>query len=202
MDVFTEEIKHGAFRKILASGANVPLLHEHDQSQLLGTTKSGRVRLTEETRGLRVQATLADTDLSRRIKTLVETGDITGMSYGYVCGRENSDWEYRSTKPHRIIKGFKALLDVCTTWDPAYASTEAQFRSLAMARPEAAESLQQLLTGMYPQREEEGEEEEVPATELEDSEEATSGVSAPALAARKRRLQLLTLTLEGRNDAE
>jgi hypothetical protein len=202
MDVFTEEIKHGAFRKILASGANVPFVHEHDPSQLLGTTKSGRVRLTEETRGLRVQATLADTDLSRRIKTLVETGDITGMSYGYICGRENSDWEYRAAKPHRIIKGFKALLDVCTTWDPAYASTEAQFRSLALARPEAADSLQQLLTGMYPQRGEEGEEEEVPATELEGSEEATSGVSAPALAARKRRLQLLTITLEGGDDAE
>jgi HK97 family phage prohead protease len=198
---FTEEVKHGAFRKILSTGVNVPFVHEHDPSQLLGTTKSGRVRLVEETRGLRVQANLADTDLSRRIKTLTETGDITGMSYGYVAGKENSDWEYRGSKPHRMIKGFKALLDVCTTWDPAYAATEAQFRSLALANPQAADSLQQLLTGAYPQLEEEGEEAEVPA-ELEDSEDATSGVGAPALAARKRRLQLLTITLEGETDEE
>lgn len=191
----TEELRHGAFRKFLSTGANIPLVHEHDTSQLLGTTKSGRVRLSEEPRGLRVQANLAKTDLSQRIKSLVEAGDVTGMSFGFVCGRGNADWEYGALKPHRIIKGFKNILDVCTTYDPAYAGAEAQFRSLAFTHPESAEALKQLLTGVYPAQLEEEHEETRSAEEEVDG--APSGVSTPRLAARKRQLELLTITLEG-----
>lgn len=196
---FTEEVRHGTYRKIIASGVNVPLVHEHDPGQLMGTTKSGRVRLAEETKGLRVQANVAITDLSLRIKSLVESGDITGMSHGFIAGRENCDWNMSRSKPHRVIKGLKALLDVCTTWDPAYASTEAQFRSLALAHPEAAGPLQQLLSGVYPQLEEPGSEAEIEAADEPEqgSEERTSGVGTPLLAARKRRLRLLSLSLEG-----
>lgn len=197
---FTEEVRHGAFRRVLSTGANVPLLHEHRPEMLLASTQSGRMRLFEEPKGLRVSANLVDNDLSRRIKSLVESGDVRGMSFGFVCGRGNSDIEARSGKPHRIIKNFKKLLDVCTTWDPAYASAEAQFRSLAMAQAESAQPLQQLLTGVYPQLEDgvavpdDDDKADVP----EDEDEPASGVSGtPLLAARKRRLELLTLTLEG-----
>jgi HK97 family phage prohead protease len=188
----TEELRHGSFRKFLATGANIPLVHEHDRSQLLGTTKSGRVRLSEEPRGLRVQANLAKTDLSQRIKSLVEAGDVTGMSFGFVCGRGNADWEYGGLKPHRIIKGFKNVLDVCTTFDPAYAGAEAQFRSLAFAHPESAEALKQLVLGVYPAQLDEQQDEPHSA----EVDGVSSGVSTPLLAARKRQLELLTITLE------
>ena len=186
----TEELRHGAFRKFLATGVNIPLVHEHDRAQLLGTTRSGRVRLTEEPRGLRVQANLAKTDLSNRIKSLVDSGDITGMSWGAIVGHKNSDWQ-PGPKPHRIIKGFKAVLDVCTTFDPAYAGAEAQFRSLAFANPNAAGDLQQLLMGVYPTQ---LDEEETPSAE--EVEESPSGVSH-GLAAKKARLQLMALSLKG-----
>lgn len=196
---FTEEFRHGAFRKALASGANVPLLHEHRPEMLLATTQSGRMRLFEEARGLRCTASLAETDLSRRIKSLVDSGDVRGMSVGFICGKGNSDVSYRSGKPHRVINNLKKLLDVTTTWDPAYASAEAQFRSMTFADPRSAGQLQQFALGIYPMQLGEGQppedEEEVRSAEEVDGSEP-SGVS-PLLAARKRRLQLLTLTLEG-----
>ena len=188
----TEEVRHGAFRKFLATGANIPMLHEHDRAQLLGTTRSGRVRLTEEPKGLRVQASLVRTDLSERIKALADSGDIQGMSFGFIAGRNNADWTHTGAKPHRILKAFKNVLDVCTTFDPAYGGAEAQFRSLAFANPAAAGALQQLVMGSYP---EQPDEEETRSTEDEGG--SPSGVSAPLLAARKRQLQLLTITLEG-----
>ena len=45
---FVEEIRRGAFRRYLAGHPNIPFCLEHDTSQLLGTTGSGRVRLTED----------------------------------------------------------------------------------------------------------------------------------------------------------
>lgn len=196
---FSEEIRRGAFRKVISSGANVPFVLEHDRAQLLGTTRSGRVRLTEDQRGLRVQANLADTSRARDLKALVESGDITGMSFGFVAGRDNTDWSQRSGKPHRVIKGFQQLLDVCTTWDPAYAATEAQFRSLALANPADTESLQQLLAGVYPQLEQQGNDDAPPPAVVdgEDEQQATGAAATPRLAARRRQLQLLTITLGG-----
>jgi Escherichia/Staphylococcus phage prohead protease len=195
---FTEEVKHGAYRRVLSSGVNVPFLHEHDPNYLLGTTRSGRVRLAEEARGLRVMANVVKTDLSERLKALVDGDEVTGMSTGFVVGRGNATiTRGKGNKPHRTISSFKKLLDVCTTWDPAYAATEAQFRSLALADPKSSGSLQQLLAGVYPQLEQPGNEpddQEPPVVEPEEARD--SGVSTPLLAARKRRLQLLTITLE------
>lgn len=202
---FSEEIRHGAFRKVLARGENVPLLVEHKPEYLLASTKSGRLRLFEETRGLRVSANIPDTDLSRRVKTLADSGDLTGMSFGFIAGRGNSEITNRNGKPHRILKAFKKLLDVTTTWDPAYASAEAQFRSLSLANVGSTVPLQQFLLGVYPTQFQDGEEEEerarVARLKIEDELREThvpSGVSdTPLLAARKRRLDLLTITLEG-----
>jgi HK97 family phage prohead protease len=203
---FTEEVRHGTFRKVLARRDNIPFLHEHKPEYLLASTKSGRLRLIEEPRGLRSLANIPRTDLSERVKTLVDSGDITGMSFGFICGAGNSKRSFRDGKPHRVITNLKKLLDVTTTWDPAYASAEAQFRSLTTANIGSAVPLQQFLLGVYPTQLQDGEEEEEQARvrrlvvedELREADNVPSGVSdAPLLAARKRRLGLITLTLEG-----
>lgn len=154
---FTEEYERGAFRRFLAARKdNIPFVHEHNPRDLLATTRSGRLRLEEEMRGLRVKADIVKTDLSERIKALVDSGDIGGMSIGMVVGPKNSTITYRNGKPHRLIQGFRKILDVCTTFDPAYATTEAQFRSIAMQLADSPTTLQQLLMGAYPQLQEPG----------------------------------------------
>lgn len=198
---FTEEVRHGAFDHVLASGANVPMLHEHDPREMLATTRSGRLKLEADGRGLRARAKLVKTDLSSRIKALVDSGDITGMSTGWVVGRGNHEISRGQAKPHRAIIGFKKILDVSTTWDPAYASTEAQFRSKAMDYVNDPASWQRLIMGAYPQLGETGhdddgrdeDEQETRSTERE-QEDATGVVDQRSIAARKRALSFLTLT--------
>lgn len=213
---FTEEVARGSFRRFLASNkTNIPFLHEHDPKQLLATTRSGRLKLEEEARGLRTRASVVKTDLSERIKALVDSGDITGMSVGWVVGsRANQRVEFGGAKPHRVITGFKKILDVCTTFDPAYASTEAQFRSLAMQLGSDPESWQQVLMGAYPQLQGQGDDEdgtddtEPPAdeptppdgTDVADGNRDESGVVEQrnrSIAARKRALSLYLIETGG-----
>lgn len=213
---FTEEYERGSFRRFLASCRdNIPFLHEHNPRDLMATTRSGRLRLTEDGRGLRTQADVAKTDLSERIKTLVDTGDIGGMSIGMIVGQGNSSITRRSGRPHRAIQNFKKILDVCTTFDPAYAGTEAQFRSMAMQYADSPASLQQILMGAYPQLQVQGDDlertdEEQAQTDGEtppDGAEETGGEgdesgageqrAALTLAARKRALSFYLLTHEG-----
>jgi Escherichia/Staphylococcus phage prohead protease len=191
---WTESVERGSFRKLLNQGSGVvPLLHEHDRTKLLASTRTGRLRLSEDTRGLKVEADVVDTPLAREVRALAQAGEVRGMSWGAIVGPGNFRVEHRGGKPHRSIHNFKALADVSTTWEPSYAGAEAEFRSLAVRFADSPESLQQLLKGAYPQL---GDGAFDFGTQ-ESLEETPSGVSAPLLAARKRRLQVLSLTLEG-----
>lgn len=200
---FTEEYERRSFRSYLhgpGRNHNIPLCHEHDTTQLLGVTKSGRVVLEEDDRGLRTKARIVKTDLSERIKALVDSGDIAGMSIGMIVGKGNARVSQREGRIHRSITGFKRLLDVCTTYDPAYVSTEAQFRSAAAQLTASPDLLQQVLAGAYPQLGRgavdlavvEEAEEEVLETDSED-DGTKSQASDLSLEQRKRRLELFIL---------
>jgi len=208
---FSEEYERGAFRRFLANCSdNIPFLHEHNPRDLMATTRSGRLKLSEEGKGLRTQADVVKTDLSERVKSLVDSGDIGGMSIGMVVGKGNAQVQLRNGRPHRLIQNFKKILDVCTTFDPAYATTEAQFRSMVMQYATSPDSLQQLLLGAYPQLQAQGDEtgdttEEAPADDTtpdgEVADESATGASEQrSLAARKRALQFLVLTTGGITD--
>ncbi len=202
----TEEIKRGAFRKVLQLPDNIPLTLEHDQSKVLATTRSGRLKLSEDAKGLAVDADLADTSLARDLKALVDSGDVQGMSFGFVTGpKSTGNWNvsYRSSGVHRVITGFKKLLDVCATWDPTYVSATAQFRSLAVKYSDSPELLQQILLGAYPAQLEGGaehDEEEEPAGGATPEEAATGVAEHRSVAARKRALSLIVLTTGGIDD--
>lgn len=207
---FTEEVRAGAFDQVVTSGQNVPFLHEHHPHELLATTQSGRLKLDSDSRGLRVRAKIVKTDLSSRIKALVDSGDIRGMSSGWVVGRGNHKVEMRAgaSKPHRTILNFKKLLDVSTTWNPAYVSTEAQFRSRALQYTDSPESWQRILMGAYPQlvdlgNDEEGRQDDDP-DEVRTAEpvlDEGAHPRVPDLETAKRRMSFLLLTTGGYDDA-
>jgi HK97 family phage prohead protease len=207
---FTEEVRSGAFDKVLegvAAGTEVvPMLHEHDPREFLASTRSGRLTLESDKRGLRVKAKLVKTDLSARVKALHDAGEVSGMSYGFVAGKGNATVSRSSSKPHRALHGFRKVLDVSTTWDPAYPSTEAHFRSRMLQFADSPESWQRLLLGAYPQLGELGhdfdrqdeEDAETRATETVVAAEETAGVADQmSVAARRRRLSFLVLTHGG-----
>lgn len=212
----TESVARGAFRKVLQFDANIPFTLEHDENRVLATTRSKRLKLNEDTKGLAVEADLPDTSLARDLQALVEANVVTGMSFGFVTGSpDNHRVERRSTGRHRTLLGFKSLLDVCATWNPTYRGAEAQFRSLTTQYLDSPESLQQLLLGAYPQLSEQGngltgvgDENETgdglpDGAELEPVEGDASGVADPqfrSVAARKRALSLYLLTHGGITD--
>lgn len=127
----TESINRGAFRKSIVSSGNIPMLYDHNPGlPPLATTGGGTLKLKEDGKGLLVEANLAKHFVGDAVREMVRRGDIKGMSFGFIAGGGNSKIEARGAKLHRTLIGFKKLLDVSPTWDPAYQSTSVELRSL------------------------------------------------------------------------
>ena len=208
----TEEIKRGAFRKVLQRPDNIPLTLEHDPAKVLATTGSRTLTLAEDMKGLAVDAEMPNTSLARDLKALVDADVVKGMSFGFVAGPPaDGNWTARRTADgiHRALTGFKKLLDVCATWNPTYPSATAQFRSMAVKYAEQPELLQQILAGAYPAQLEDGAAAEMAADDEDTSAELDAEALEPAatgvaehrsVAARKRALSFIVLTTGGIDD--
>jgi HK97 family phage prohead protease len=79
---FKESIAPGAFRKTLMETPDVRLLINHEGLPL-ARTKNGTLTLTEDDRGLYMDAEIADTSEGRDLYKLVERGDVDQMSFAF-----------------------------------------------------------------------------------------------------------------------
>ena len=121
---FTEVIRPGAFAASL-KGRDILALVDHDPSRLLARTKSGTLRLEEDSKGLRFELDLPDTTEGRDLLALAERGDIGGMSFGFTVARSGERWdgkkrELRAVTLHEI--------SVVHAW-PAYHGTSVEPRA-------------------------------------------------------------------------
>jgi HK97 family phage prohead protease len=118
---FTETIAPGAFGRSLKSRNDVKLLWNHDTSAVLGSSRSGTLKLYEDERGLRVEASLPNTTHGRDAKELIKRGDVTGFSFGFsIPGRGGDEWNAEGTE--RTLKSVR-LHEVSLTGFPAYQGT-------------------------------------------------------------------------------
>jgi len=117
---FTERIAPGAFRRSLKSRNNVFLLNNHNSDQILATTRAGTLKLSEDDRGLRVEAKLANTSYGRDVAELLRRQDISGMSFGFSVPSGGDDWNSDGTE--RTLKSVR-LMEVSITGNPAYEGT-------------------------------------------------------------------------------
>lgn len=131
-DYFVERIAPGAFDK--AVGADVRALIDHDTGRVIGRTKSGTLRLEADSRGLRVEIDVPDTVDGRDLWTLVERGDVSGMSFGFRVTKQ--EWDESGDMPKRTILEVE-LYEVSAVAFPAYDDTSLAVRSLEAARAEA-----------------------------------------------------------------
>ena len=148
---YVEKLSRGVFRKALSLGDDVPLLLGHERNMMLATTKTGNLRLQEDGKGLLAEAKLPDNYLGEYARSLIESGDLGGMSYGISLDPKK---DTMLTKDEagvwtRTVVGVKRLLDVTLTWEPAYSATGAELRSENFV----ASPLQELLGGAEPQTE-------------------------------------------------
>lgn len=177
---YVESVARGAFRKALAGGGNIPLLWQHDRRDMLATTQSGNMKIKEDGKGLLVEAKLPANPLGEYVRSMIESGDVRGMSYGIESLPDDSDLEMRNGVMHRIVRHARRLIDTTLTWEPAYDATTVELRNQSGF---AALSLQELGGGT--------EEQTVDAAE-------TDQTSWPEA---ERRINNLRITVMGGNSA-
>jgi HK97 family phage prohead protease len=121
---FKETIAPGAFRKTLSETPDVRLLINHEGLPL-ARTKNGTLTLTEDDRGLFMDAVIADTSEGRDLYKLVERGDVDQMSFAFRVIRQK--WsEDRSTRT--LTEVSLADGDVSVVTYPAYPTTSVEAR--------------------------------------------------------------------------
>ena len=132
---FREYVSPGAFTKTLKDGADVRALVNHNPDYVLGRTKSGTLRLSEDARGLRMEITPPPTRWAEDLLTTMRRGDMDGASFGFQVIRER--WGSGKTDTGDEIDERHVLearlFDVSVVTYPAYPQTESQVRSLLQA---------------------------------------------------------------------
>jgi len=127
---FRERIARGAFAKTLTQ-ADVKLLINHDPNLLLARSKAGKgtLRLSEDAKGLLVQAEMAPTSYARDLAAVMQRGDLDQMSFGFKMVEDRWD----RSGPDLPIRELRAvdLYDVSAVTMPAYPQTSAAVRSMA-----------------------------------------------------------------------
>ena len=118
---FIERIKPGAFTRSLKSRNNVFMYYNHDSSEILASTRAGTLRLYEDQRGLKVEADIAPTSTGRDVSTLIQRGDLAGMSFGFSVPSGGDEWNAEGTE--RTLTSIR-LGEVSVVSQPAYGSTE------------------------------------------------------------------------------
>lgn len=120
-----EEIRGGAFTGALRSGRDVLALVDHDPARFLARTRSGTLRLAQDSRGLAFDLDVPDTADGRDVLTLAERRDLGGMSFGFTVApggesRANGVRQLEALHLHEIsvVKAH-----------PAYDGTTVQARS-------------------------------------------------------------------------
>jgi HK97 family phage prohead protease len=133
---FVEYVKRGAFTKTIKDGADVRLLIDHEGVPL-ARTKSGTLRLTEDERGLAVEADLdpMNPDAARVISAM-KRGDLSQMSFAFRTIKDA--WsDDRNVRELREVQ----LYDVSVVTFPAYEQTVAEIRSRLLQDEQAAPTL-------------------------------------------------------------
>jgi HK97 family phage prohead protease len=126
---FEEVIAPGAFDDALMQ--DVRALVDHDTGRVIGRTKAGTLRMKQDDMGLAVEIDLPDTTDGRDLATLIERGDVSGMSFGFVVTKEM--WDETMEPPMRTIQALD-LREVSVVAFPAYDDTSIAMRSLEKVR--------------------------------------------------------------------
>jgi HK97 family phage prohead protease len=110
---YSEVVRRGAFTKTLAEGADVPFKLNHD-GMTLARTKSGTMRLAEDSTGLHVEADLdPGNGQVRDIRSAMERGDLDEMSFAFRVTRQewSPDYSQRDITEVNMNKGDVSIVN-------------------------------------------------------------------------------------------
>ena len=126
---FRERIKPGAFAKSLKGKPDVRALFNHDPNFILGRTKSGTLRVTEDERGLAYEVDPPDTQVARDLMESLKRGDVDQSSFGFYVITD----EWHKENGHMVRELVEVDIhngDVSPVTYPAYPQTSVSVRTL------------------------------------------------------------------------
>lgn len=129
--VFNFEYSMGTYLESIAPEAldncdfsDVVLLREHQAGQLLARNTAGTLKLQVDGTGLFFRATLPKTSLGNETAVLIERGDISKCSFGFMVGENDSLWRTgEDGVPRRRIIRIPKIYDVSVVCFPASPAT-------------------------------------------------------------------------------
>jgi HK97 family phage prohead protease len=123
---FVERIAPGAFTKSIAARGDIELHWNHNDDVLLGRRSSGTLSVWEDGKGVAFRAAVPSTSAGQDLLTLVDRGDVSGVSFGFTTG--NDAWEKREGVWHRtLLEG--DIFEISPVVSPAYPQTTVSRRS-------------------------------------------------------------------------
>jgi uncharacterized protein len=122
---FKEIIEPKTWSKALSRAKDVLLLHNHQETRLLGNWKTGKqnLKLSENEIGLKVEAEIYESDIVQKVKE--NRSYLKGWSFGFV--ERSSSWEKRNGYERRLVSDLD-LIEVSLLGGytkPAYPSATA-----------------------------------------------------------------------------
>lgn len=141
LGTYTETVSRGAFKKTLAEGADVPFKLNHD-GMTLARTKSGTMRLAEDSTGLHVEADLDPKNPQvLALESAMDRGDMDEMSFAFRVTRQewNDSYTERWINEVNLNKGDVSIVNYGAN---PHTSGLTSLRGLS---PEDMERLQQVL---------------------------------------------------------
>ena len=125
---FTEYIREGAFTRSLKSRNEIKMFKNHNTDIVLGSTRAGTLRLTEDSTGLLAEADLPPTTDGKDLSILMQRGDVNSMSFGFSVPLRGDSWsEDGQTRELHQIRLHEVSI---VTGFPAYEATTASVRSV------------------------------------------------------------------------
>jgi uncharacterized protein len=116
---FVEVIRAGAFRNSLAGARDILALVDHDRTRVLARTKSGNLKLSEDSNGLQFELSVPDTQPGHDVLALAERGDLGGMSFAFTVPKDGERWTGRKRE---LLAVDLHEISVVSAW-PAYEGT-------------------------------------------------------------------------------
>jgi HK97 family phage prohead protease len=124
----------GGYKEIIAPGCfdqtlndDIPCLINHEQV-IVGRNMSGTLRLKSDNKGLSFEVDLPNTQPAMDLRELVDRGDLTGCSFGFIC-LEDSYIDVDGMILRTISKVDLVEVSVGVIW-PAYTATSSSVRKL------------------------------------------------------------------------
>ena len=149
---FRELIRPGAFKRSLETGADVVATLNHDVNFVLGRTKSGTLKLREDSYGLAFECALdPGNSMHQNVHASIARGDISECSFAFTVSDGGQLWEQDGTFAKRTLCDVN-LLDVSAVTFPAYPGTEVSARAKVLFPEGAPDYLARAIKQFAPSR--------------------------------------------------